>query len=466
MALLNDHSPAAPFDAQAFDASQLGRCLVTGGAGYLGSNLAHALARAGASVRTFDIKPSEHAHIEHRIGDVRSKSDLLEACEDIDTVFHTAAKIDTAMTASDDARMASWAINVEGSRYALEAAQERGATRFVYTSSVNVVVDHPIAGGDESAPYATQARDLYTNSKATAEAMVLDADRDGFRTCALRPGGIFGPGDPQHLPRVVRETLRGRFAALIGEGKARADNIYIDDLVSAHLAAAVALDTGRSRGRAYFINDGVPTNYFHFFAPVVAQLGRPFPTRSVPEWVVRPLATAAEYAASVGGPRPFLTRMELDKLVHDHFFSIERARVDLGWHPHVPPNEAFDRCREYVQQLADGTDVVKRPPLWQWAMVLGGLGLLGVLAFNTDAHRAWVHHISPMFSQSVLRAIAYPALAVHLGEAAYAAHIAQKHDLDTAGWTLQTFLLGYPSLRLLLEERDRRVADPGQAGNA
>lgn len=441
------------------EVSELGRCLVTGGSGYLGRSLATALVEAGATVRVVDVTRRERDDVEVLVGDVRSRADMARACEGIDTVFHTAARIETARLASPRLRREVWGVNVEGTRNLLEVARTAGVTRFVHTSSVNVVVDRPYAGGDESAPYATEANDLYTTSKAAAEALVLASDSDELRTCALRPGGIYGPGDPQHLPRVVRETLRGRFVALVGEGTARADNVYIDDLTRAHVAAANALGPeGRARGRAYFINDGVPTNYFHFFAPVLEQLGRPFPTAHVPGAWVKPAALAAEAFARFGGPRPFLTRMELDKLLWDHYFAIDRAKDELGWSPRVGPAEGFARCREWIAKLAEETDVVERPPLIQWIAVLGGLGLLGVLAFDRDAHDAWTSTVSPMLPQGVLRGIFWTALALHAGEAVHAYRFARKRDMDAAGWGLQTLLLGYPSLRLLHRAAARRAA--------
>ncbi|MFT5357893.1 MAG: 3beta-hydroxy-delta5-steroid dehydrogenase/steroid delta-isomerase [Polyangiales bacterium] len=430
------------------DPKPLGRCLVTGASGYLGRSLSLALANAGVTVRAFDRdappRIEGHPNITEVRGDVRDETQVEAACEGMDTVFHCAAIIDTARFATDARRRDVFAVNFGGTERMLRAAKAAGAVRFVHTSSVNVVVDRPYVGGDESAPYAETADDLYTQSKVSAERAVLAADEGEFRTCALRPGGIYGPGESQHLGRVVREMLRGRFVAMVGGGVARADNVFIDDLVEAQVAAALALQAGRARGRAFFISDGAPSNYFHFFRPVAEQLKVPFPTHSVPGWLVRPAAAGAERLQALTGTRPFLTEMELDKLLWDHWFHLDAAKSELQWEPKVGPVEGFARCAEWIDQLAEETDVVERPALGWWIAVGGGLGLLFFLAF-TPAGRLF-----PM-PRSVLRTIALIAIALHVGEAVYARKLAKEAGLDVNGWTLQTLLLGYPSLRLLLK---------------
>ncbi|MBO6939229.1 MAG: NAD-dependent epimerase/dehydratase family protein [Deltaproteobacteria bacterium] len=447
--------------------ANLGRCLITGGAGYLGRELAKDLAARGLPVRVFDVRAPDAPidGVEVVVGDIRDYDAVRAACEGIDTVFHTAARIVPLRIASDDQRREVETVNVGGTEHVLRAAREAGTERVVYTSSVNVVVDRSYAGADESVPYASEEGiDLYTQTKAEAERLVLAADGEELATCALRPGGIYGPGEGQHFPRIVKNALRGQVVALIDGGRALADNVYIDDLVSAHRMAAEALcdPDAANRGRAYFINDGQPQNYFYFFKPTMDQLGVPFPTRSVPSAVVDPITRIGELLHSVGGPRPALTTMELDKLRHDHFFSIEGAARDFGWRPEVPPEEGHRRCQEWVAYLATeerrmmASEDVERPAVgWQVA-VLGGLGLLFALAFVPEAYAFWRRNVGPMLPRRVLQGIAAAAIAAHVGEATYAYKLAKREGMASAGrWAWQTLLFGYPSLRLL----KRRVAE-------
>ena len=447
------------------DPAPLGTCLVTGAAGYLGGSLAMRLAERGVQVIAFDRRRPNILHENVRVvcGDVCDESELADACRGVDTVFHCAAIIDATRYASRSRRERVFAVNVAGTDNTLRAARAAGATRFVHVSTVNVVVDRVIEGGDESERYAWGADDLYSQSKIDAERLVLAASDSSFRTCAIRPGGIYGPGEKQHLRRVVREVLEGRYRFLVAGGEALADNIYIDDLCEALVAAGLALEVDSvAAGRAYFVSDGAPSNYFHFFRPLAEQLGHALPTRSVPESLVRPVAMFAERFGALTGSRPMLTEMELDKLVWHHHFDIGAAERDLGWTPKVGPEEGFARCADWIDALAEDADVVERPALIWWLAVGGGLGLLFALAFSGGAFGWWVRRL-PMFPRRTLRAIAYIAIALHVGEAAYAYRVAKRAGLDHRGWALQTLLLGYPSLRLLLPKARARFAKYGGA---
>lgn len=463
-------APSATASALPPLGADLGTCLVTGGAGYLGSQLARHLAERGLRVRVFDrVAPAElPGGVEVHLGDIRDAAAVRAACEGVDTIFHAAAVISPLRIASDAQRDEVWGINVGGTENVLAGARGAGVARLVYTSSVNVVVDRPYAGADESVPYARQEGiDLYTETKARAEQRVLEADGQELATCALRPGGIYGPGEPQHFPRIVREALRGRVLALIEGGRARADNVYIDDLVAAHRLAAESLvkPEAANRGKAYFISDGHPQNYFHFFRPTLDALGVPFPERSVPAALVEPVAQLGELLHSLGGPRPPLTSMELDKLRHDHFFSIAAAERDFGWRPEVTSDDGHGRCAEWVRELAEQERErmhvdVERPALGWWIAIGGGLGLLFALAFVPEAYAFWRKHVGPMMPRRVLQGIAAAAIALHVGEATYAYRIAKRRGVKGAGrWAWQTLLLGYPSLRLLL--RRIREAESG-----
>src|SRR5690606_19969318 len=90
----------------------------------------------------------------------------------------------------------------------LDAAIRSGATTFVYVSAAGVIMDDrgsPVRGADESAPTQPRSFSPYLASKAQAEAAVLAANRPGFRTVALRPPGIWGPGDmwSRELPKAI-----------------------------------------------------------------------------------------------------------------------------------------------------------------------------------------------------------------------------------------------------------------------
>jgi hypothetical protein len=94
---------------------------------------------------------------------------------------------------------------------------------------------------------------------------------------------------------------------------------------------------------------------------------------------------------------------------------------------------------------------IDRPHLGWWVTVLGGMVLLAVLAFDAGAYAAWCANVTTALPQRLLQGIFIAALATHIAEAVYAFRWASRSGLreNAGGWFLQTFLLGYPSLRLL-----------------
>ena len=164
--------------------------------------------------------------------------------------------------------------------------------------------------------------------------------------------GVCGPGEEHHFPRLVRELKAGKMVVNLGNGKTRADNIYIDDLVAAHLHAADRLGEGTQvGGRAYFITDGEPQHYFQFFRPAIEALGHKMPRFNLPGGVLIGLAWVSEAVHLLGGPAPFTTVMEAQKLVQEDWVHIDNARRDLEWEPKVSHAEGMARSLPYIREL-------------------------------------------------------------------------------------------------------------------
>ena len=112
-------------------------------------------------------------------------------------------------------------MNVGGVENVVAAAVEANVKRLVSTSSNNVTLDGPVIDGDETWPYAKNARDLYTETKILGEKTALAANGLGqLLACVIRPGGIYGPGESLVVPRLVEELGGGRYGATIGDGTA------------------------------------------------------------------------------------------------------------------------------------------------------------------------------------------------------------------------------------------------------
>ncbi|XP_070691556.1 short-chain dehydrogenase/reductase family 42E member 1 [Pempheris klunzingeri] len=325
--------------------------LITGGCGYFGCRLARSLHNKGAKITVFDTVPPNRDLPEDIVfvqGDIRDYAQVERVTAGVDCVFHIASY---GMSGREQLnRHLIEQVNVQGTENVLRACGEHRVPRLVYTSTFNVVFGgQVIENGDESLPYLPLHLhpDHYSRTKSLAEMAVLKANgtelRGGsgvLRSCALRPAGIYGPGEQRHLPRIVGYIERGIFRFVYGEPSSLVEFVHVDNLVSAHELAAEALTSERqhrSAGQAYFISDGRPVNNFEFFRPLVEGLGYPFPTLRLPVSLIYFVAFLTEMIHHLVGPfynfQPLLTRTEVYKTGVTHYFSMAKAKAELGYEP-------------------------------------------------------------------------------------------------------------------------------------
>ena len=236
------------------------RCLVTGGAGFIGSTLVDALLARGDRVTVVDdLSTGRLENLEGALDrgaklierDIRDRAGLLAAAREAEpeVVFHLAAQIDVRKSVADPAVDA--AINVGGSANVLEAARAAGARRVVFTSTGGAVYGEGDGQGlplREDAPIAPMAP--YGQSKFAAEGyLALYGRLYGLSSAALRLGNVYGPRqDPLGEAGVIAifcGLLRsGGRPTVFGDGKQTRDYIYVDDVVQAIFAAAESTATG------------------------------------------------------------------------------------------------------------------------------------------------------------------------------------------------------------------------------
>nr|XP_020448069.1 short-chain dehydrogenase/reductase family 42E member 1 isoform X2 [Monopterus albus]XP_020448070.1 short-chain dehydrogenase/reductase family 42E member 1 isoform X2 [Monopterus albus] len=326
--------------------------LITGGCGYFGYRLACSLHKKGAKIILFDIVPANQEVPEDMVfvqGDIRDYTQVEKAITGVDCVFHIASY---GMSGREQLnRHLIEEVNVQGTHNILKACVEHGVSRLVFTSTFNVVFGgQVIENGDESLPYLPLHLhpDHYSRTKSLAEMAVLKANGTVLKggsgvltTCALRPAGIYGPGEQRHLPRIVGYIEKGIFRFVYGKPISLVEFVHVDNLVSAHELAAEALTPERqhcSAGQAYFISDGKPVNNFEFFRPLIEGLGYPFPRLRLPISLIYFLAFLTEMIHHLISPfynfQPLLTRTEVYKTGVTHYFSIAKAKVELRYEPH------------------------------------------------------------------------------------------------------------------------------------
>lgn len=314
-------------------------------------SLACSLHNKGGKILLFDMMPPQRDVPEDIVfiqGDIREYAHVERALAGVGCVFHIASY---GMSGREQLNQhLIEAVNVQGTHNVLKACVELGVPRLVYTSTFNVVFGgQVIENGDETLPYLPLHLhpDHYSRTKSVAEMAVLQANGTALksgsgvlRTCALRPAGIYGPGEQRHLPRVVRYIEKGIFRFVYGDASSLVEFVHVDNLVSAHELAARALTSERqhrSAGQAYFISDGRPVNNFEFFRPLVEGLGYSFPKLRLPITLIYLFAFLTEMVHHVVGPvfnfQPLLTRTEVYKTGVTHYFSMAKAKAELGYEP-------------------------------------------------------------------------------------------------------------------------------------
>ena len=334
--------------------------MVSGAAGFVGSNLVRALLERGCEVRALIHRtPLSFAHPKLTAigGKLEDEASLRTACNGVQTVFHTAAAIALLggkhVTASY--RAAAWNTNVKGTENVISACRASNVSRLVYTSSVDVCFDgSPSPDMDQSTPYATHPASVYQETKIEAEKLILAANgRDGLYTCALRADGIYGAEPNLILDTVVEQLALGHFKAGIGSAKTLQDNTFVGNLVHGEILAAGSLGpAGKASGKAYFITDYAPQNTFEFLRPIVEGLGEQVPSLRLPRRLVRPILSLWQTLHfRLGIPAPALAPHELDKISVTHYGSIAAAQRDFGYQPATPYAEAIVQCLPYCKKV-------------------------------------------------------------------------------------------------------------------
>lgn len=324
------------------------KTLVTGGGGFVGGALCRRLHDLGHDVTALGRRPNPALDAEgirtaiHDLAQPDAAAGLARLLAGVDCVFHTAAHV--KMWGPREAFVRG---NIDATNSVIAACRAAGVRRLVFTSSPSVVAaDHDLRGIDESQPYPSRYRALYPKTKAAAERAVLAAHGDALRTIALRPHLIFGPGDTNLVPTILKRARAGRLVQ-VGDGKNLVDLTFIDDCVSAHVLAAAALDERSSAGgRAFFISQGAPVSLWEWIGRVLALHDEPPVRRRISTTTAQLLATVAETVWKTCGlaSDPPLTRFLAEEMATDHYFDISAARRELDYSPSCTVWEATDRA--------------------------------------------------------------------------------------------------------------------------
>lgn len=314
--------------------------LITGASGFIGRSLTERLQGDGVRVRGVDFAADPDRDIV--AGDVAVAGPWQRAAGGCDTVVHTAAIVSNAASADD-----AWRVNVLGTRHAIDAAVDAGASRFVHFSSVRAFGDTGFPDGvDERRPVRPDGH-TYVDTKIASEQVVLQAHAAGEIECTvIRPGDVYGPGSRPWTVLPVEAIAAGRFF-LPAMGRGIHSPIYVDDLTT---GVAAATGSAAAIGQVLTISGGVGISCNDFFGHYARMLGRP-PARRVPTPVAMALAALPEAAAWLTGATTELRRSSVLYMTRTGTYSIEKARRLLGWEPQVGVDEGMRRTGEWLREV-------------------------------------------------------------------------------------------------------------------
>jgi len=224
----------------------MARCLITGGAGFIGSHIVEALQRMDHEVAVLDDfsegSLNNLKHLEGKVhfikGSITDKEAVDKAVKGCEFIFHEAALVSVAESVKDPEK--TMLVNVEGSRNVLEAALKNGAKKVILASSAAVYGNSapPLAETADKNPLSP-----YGKSKLEMEKLALEYGEKGLGTVCLRYFNVYGPrqssGSPYSgvISQFMDALLAGRPAVIYGDGGQTRDFIYVKDVVRANILA-------------------------------------------------------------------------------------------------------------------------------------------------------------------------------------------------------------------------------------
>ena len=278
------------------------KVLVTGGTGYVGRAIVHALVTEGHIPVVF-ARAASGSGLPGRLvdGDVRDRGAMTRAAEGVDAICHTAALVSSWRARREEFDE----VNLGGLNNAIDVCQTLGLRRLVYTSSFLAL--------PPSGHHAPLAANDYQRTKVAGLEIARARSTSGAPIVSLCPGVVYGPGTASEgnlVGRLVRDHLDGRLPGIIGAGRLWSF-AYVDDVAAAHVAAL----TRGEPGKEYAVG-GENLPQMRLFEILRQCRGTSLPRR-IPFAVATALACAEEGLAGLVGRTPLLTRGAVEIFRHD-----------------------------------------------------------------------------------------------------------------------------------------------------
>lgn len=320
---------------------------MTGTGSLLLGGIASELLRRGDEVVCLQRRPAAfegHQNAHEVLADVCDADAVALAAKGCDAIIHGAARVGVVGSQKE-----FYDTNVRGTENILQATQQHNISRLVFVSTPSVAhTGHSLVGAPAGEAEIGRSRSYYAESKAIAERTVLNARNSQLAVVAIRPHLVWGPGDRQLVGRIVERAASGRLA-VVGTGNALVDSTYIDNAISAHIAALDALHIGSAcDGKAYVISNGEPRTVNELMRSMCESAGIPFEPRHLSLALGIRLGSVVERLwPLVRSSEPPITRFIAEQLGTAHWFDQRSVQQELQWAPTVTIAEGFDRLTQW-----------------------------------------------------------------------------------------------------------------------
>ena len=320
---------------------------MTGTGSLLLGGVASELLRRGDEVVCLQRRPAAfmgHQNAHEVLADICNTDAVALAAKGCDAIIHGAARVGVVGSQKE-----FYDTNVHGTENILRAAEQQSISRLVFVSTPSVAhTGASLVGAPAGQAEIRRSRSYYAESKAIAERTVLNARNSQLAVVAIRPHLVWGPGDTQLVGRIVERAKSGRLA-VVGTGNALVDSTYIDNAISAHIAALDALHVGSScDGNAYVVSNGEPRTVNELMRSMCESAGVPFEPRHLSLTLGIRLGSLVERLwPLMQSSEPPITRFIAEQLGTAHWFDQRVVHNDLKWAPSVTLDEGFKQLTQW-----------------------------------------------------------------------------------------------------------------------
>lgn len=329
----------------------MSKIFVTGAAGCVGSNLVKRLAEQGHEMNILIMPKTWHPFLDGLklnifYGDIRRKSDVMEAMKGCDYVYQVAGVV--SYNIIDHTNM--YSTHVHGVMNVLECAKELGVKKVVVTAStagIGIPKDknNPL---NEKSPFDLRKykKVMYMYSKHLCIKECEKFAKDGLNVSIVSPTTIYGQGDiSMHIGKVVKKIKEDKMNFAPPGGNAV---ISVDDAIDAHL---LVMEKGKSGENYVFAEEFIP--YIDMFNRIAKLVGSKPIKKKLPKVMLNPLRFVLglmEHTMLMFGKKPILSPHSVNFSFKFRYFDSSKARKELGWKPKLNFEDSMKKAIEFYEE--------------------------------------------------------------------------------------------------------------------